>query len=1588
MRTARASLLAALAMALAAAPALAQGLGGEGEYYWENPRYLSPGRGRFLSTLPLRGGFVALWQESEQDEGAEGGRIWLSLARFSGEAWESNRRFAGPFEYRGAEPIVYSASASADGRLAVAVADGAEAGKSSIEILLSPDGGRSFERAAIVTPEEPAVAPRIYASATGGWILFAAQGLSAKAAGGAEADPALAAAEERSGSLPIYFASSADGRSWAPLAPLVKAEEGLGLAFLPSAAPMPRAAGEAAGSPARDLVVFQSLTGGDRPSWQLFSKLSSDGGKTWSAARRVTAFPDPYNKDKAGPENFDNQRPVLGLAAGRLWLAWERNLRGASAQIYLAPVDASGSLAPGADRVSSGAGACSDPQVLELQGQPGALWFDNRRGAGRVYMARRRDAGWAEYDISVDSGEASFGRAVAIGDGVYALWQGAAGGADRILVREPDRHADPPRLSALDYAVGKRSRSERATIEVAMPRDSSGIAGYSYVWGRSGEAEPPHRLAALTSQTRLALPADEDGPWFLAVAVEDFAGNWSPTARIRFDRKRRPPPPPILLRPEIDARGFLSSNTFSVDWLPPEGERAAGYTWELRYAGPLEAVASAAAFKPGAAAHPPLPGLSPYEALLVDRAGPPLPPPKILSEAPRASWVDVDDGYYILSVAAIDDVGNVSDAASILLKADKYVPYTAVTYVDASRDELGRTSLKLLGRGFLAEGAIARVVLDRDGREPYDVDRRPGEYRITSDRQIEGFSFEDAQVGSYRVGLYHPKRGWYWTAPAIAVQEGGTVKYGLPSPFGVALKPVSPRAYRFSAYDAIVLGAVLFAALGIVLSLGKVLSTARDAAEVRAQVLALVQGGPMPSEEKAKARRRFGKRGAGLQLKFTLIIASLVIFVVLLVSVPLGYFILRTESRSLATSMQQRADVLLESVAQGARSYLPGKDKLQLGFLPQQARAMDDAAYITLTGYGEGSTEPDVVWATNDKEIAGKIDGDKLAIGSSRIASDALSKDIARIASELDAKAAAEVSDINATMADLTREGRSLATKTDEASRRRFDEIAQTLASLQSSLDAKLFALSTASVGSTPAFDPSALSLRPRRYLFYKPVLYRSGSDQLYYRGMVRLEVSTELIVREVVRAQADLVRIALIIAALALAVGIAGAFILSTIIVVPIRKLVRQIEHIRDTEDKEKLEGTSITVKGRDELFTLADTVNQMTDGLVRAAKASKELVIGKGIQKMFIPLDPAEGNQAALSTGHRDEKGFDVFGYYEGADAVSGDYWDFRPINARYYYFVKCDVSGHGVSAALIMVQVATMVTNYFGDWKKAMPASIDVTDLAYKINDFLEERKFVGRFAAFTLGVWDSQEGIAYLCEAGDSLLHIWSAAKGRLVEHKLPKSPAAGVFPSFMVQMKEPFAQKAFKLEPGDVLFLYTDGIDEAHHLFRDKDYRNHACAEVADNEPHTPHHKGGETREEFGYDRICAVLEALHARGSYRLVREHVPEESLTFDFSGCDGSLSEMIIAIISVEKVFRMYKDPMTTSKDTVVVDAKVDEFLRKKRRFDQARLLLGPDDPEGGNPNVEALEDQANPGYVLYKGVKSDPQDDDLTFLGIRRK
>jgi len=511
-------------------------------------------------------------------------------------------------------------------------------------------------------------------------------------------------------------------------------------------------------------------------------------------------------------------------------------------------------------------------------------------------------------------------------------------------------------------------------------------------------------------------------------------------------------------------------------------------------------------------------------------------------------------------------------------------------------------------------------------------------------------------------------------------------------------------------------------------------------------------------------------------------------------------------------------------------------------------------------------------------------------------------------------------------------------------------------------------------------------------YIFYYPVVYFAPDDSFFYHGLVRLAVGTKTIQQAIARAQLALLSTTGGIALFAVALGVLGAIILASIVVTPIRRLVKGVATIRDTEDKEELKSHTINVGTRDEIGLLAETVNDMTQGLVKAAAANKELLIGKDIQKMFLPLEKDKQGKK-LSTAGEETPLVEMYGYYEGAKQVSGDYFDFRKLDDTHYAFMKCDVSGKGVSAALIMVEVATLFISYFRDWQKRKENILALADtkarqkavgelervdtLVYTINDMLEERAFAGRFAAFTVGVLNLEAGTATICNAGDNLLHVYDAAERRMVQKEHPKQPAAGVFPSMLVEMKSGYRQVKERLDKGDALFLFTDGFEEARRCFRNAGLEKVPCdaPELKEGEEHLGTHKKGEDYEDFGVSRIEGVVNAAFSRGRYQLVRHHLtaPEE-LTFDFSRCEGTVREAVLALVAVEKVFRLIPDPRAGVEQNVVVDSRVDAFLKEHFVQYQQHFSHQVDGPAGA--------------YVTFANLREDEQYDDLTILVIRRK
>ncbi|GAB1481667.1 hypothetical protein MASR2M78_04820 [Treponema sp.] len=991
------------------------------DFYWEAPSSFTGGNARFPVSA-FRGDLSVLaWQESSPiDDGSLLVRVSMAVKRGSGP-WVQHRSVAGPYTYSGSEPSILSLVIDTQDRIVLATA----ASSSKTEILVSKDAGLTFTTSSVNGGSESALAPRLYVASDGGYLLFVTRGTEQ--------------------SLSIFVSKSKDALSWSPFQAFVT-EPTLRLNFLPTHASLG----------AKDIVVFQSLSGEVRPSFQLFAKTSSDGGLSWSPARQITNFRDLFVAVRPESENFDNQRPYLFKVSSSLFLTWERRAGTGSPQIYIAELAENGSMLGEADRVTSVGAYCNDPIGFDYKGEATIIWFDNRRGKNRAYLAQKNGIIWEESDLSGSGFDVSFARPVSGTDGLSVFWQSPQAGTDRLYLLQPDRSIAKPTLSALNFTSGKRVRGELARLSWQAPNDTSGIAGYAYSWSMDSEVEPPQKLMMYPSSTRAEERATEDGSWYFSLIAQDYAGNWSKPVQLEYLRDTTPPPAASIIAPILDEQGYLASNTFTINWNAPPASDIDSYAWELEYLAPLDSYVRLSSID--------------FEDSLRKEFVPKTPTPRSLGKSTSASFINRDNGVWRFSVSAVDQVGNIGPASEYYFRINKYIPYTYITFADAQKDEQGVLSLKLIGRGFAENGRVSSVFLDRDGKAPYDREfsLERGEYRVISDRELDGLRVEDLEEGLYRIGLIHPERGIYLTAPLVNVDEMGTVKFG---DYSRSWKPswrsAEQRRFVIDTVLLVLAAVALLGGLGLLVSIRGIGDVLSESAAIRVEVAALITGDIMPSEKKKRAAS-VRKRGVGLRIKLAFFTIVLVAMVVAIVAAPLSILMTGTQEATLLRGLKDRSRVLLESLASGARAYLPSKNVLELGFLPAQTVAVPEASYATITGFGsEATVFNDHIWATNDPDITGKIDTAEYQAGISRL-EDSLSLRLSTIAEDLDKRARAEVGDISESIASLTQEGLKLALRTDAESIRRRDDIQVTTRTLEGRLTERLTVLAS-EVGSGPS---------------------------------------------------------------------------------------------------------------------------------------------------------------------------------------------------------------------------------------------------------------------------------------------------------------------------------------------------------------------------------------------------------------------------------------------------------------------------------------------------------------------------------------
>lgn len=157
-----------------------------------------------------------------------------------------------------------------------------------------------------------------------------------------------------------------------------------------------------------------------------------------------------------------------------------------------------------------------------------------------------------------------------------------------------------------------------------------------------------------------------------------------------------------------------------------------------------------------------------------------------------------------------------------------------------------------------------------------------------------------------------------------------------------------------------------------------------------------------------------------------------------------------------------------------------------------------------------------------------------------------------------------------------------------------------------------------------------------------------------------------------------------------------------------------------------------------------------------------------------------------------------------YRSTDFVGGDFYDFLTLNDNATGFMVADVSGHGLQAALIMSLAQKSI-------RIRSEQTSDISEIMAKANDDIlteiERGKFISCFFA---KFWPDQNTMEF-ASAGHTT-PLFYRDNGNLPAEVDIDGPAFGLFRR-AEQFQQALEIQTLEFSPGDVLFIYTDGITE-------------------------------------------------------------------------------------------------------------------------------------------------------------------------------
>ncbi len=196
---------------------------------------------------------------------------------------------------------------------------------------------------------------------------------------------------------------------------------------------------------------------------------------------------------------------------------------------------------------------------------------------------------------------------------------------------------------------------------------------------------------------------------------------------------------------------------------------------------------------------------------------------------------------------------------------------------------------------------------------------------------------------------------------------------------------------------------------------------------------------------------------------------------------------------------------------------------------------------------------------------------------------------------------------------------------------------------------------------------------------------------------------------------------------------------------------------------------------------------LSSLAEEAARRERFNRELEIAREVQERLFPQC------------YPRIPGLDCAGHCRPAQGVGGDYYDFIALPENRLGIAVGDVSGKGISAALLMASLRASLRG------QTLGGPGDLAALMRNVNALLYEASAANRYATFFYAQYDPRDRTLAFVNAGHNPPVV---LRGDEVLRLEADGPVVGLLPGVQ------YAQSSLALLPGDILLAYTDGISEA------------------------------------------------------------------------------------------------------------------------------------------------------------------------------